>query len=374
MRTVEAMLPPLVSRPFGRLVRNRQAAFWLLQAIGWSGYFLAQVVATLFYPEGFGSPKLAGYVNVLLLAACSGFALSSLLRLAYRRVRDRPPATVVLTVLAGVYLAALAWRLFINGGYVVYMDEADMLTPWHRMFSGVLISTYLLLCWSALYFGIYYYETMQREREATLEATALAQEAQMKMLRYQLNPHFLFNTLNAISTLILDRDNDTANQCVTKLSAFLRHTLDQDPMKRVSLKQELDALDLYLRIEQLRFGDRLKLDYRVEAAALAAQVPSLLLQPLVENALKYAIAPSERGGTLHIGGRVIGTRLLLHVADDGPGLPDGALLQDGRGVGLRNTRERLQVLYGGRARFASVNTEPGLRIDIELPAEYARAP
>jgi signal transduction histidine kinase len=372
MRSAEALLPVAAPpRRFTTLVRNRSTAFWLIQLIGWSGYYLAQLVSGLFYPEKMTPEKTIAWAYVLAVAALTGFALSSLLRLVYRRIRDRPPSTVVPTVLISVYLAALTWRLFINGGYVVFMGEHDMLTPWHRMFSGVLISTYLLLCWSALYFGIYYYEAMQKERETVLKATALAQEAQMKMLRYQLNPHFLFNTLNAISTLILDRDNGTANQCVTKLSAFLRHTLDQDPMKKVTLKQELDALDLYLQIEQLRFGPRLKLDWRVDEAALGALVPSLLLQPLIENALKYAIAPSERGGTLHLGGRVIGGRLLMHVADDGPGLPNGVEIGNGRGVGLRNTRERLQVLYGDRARFGAYNTKPGLRIDIEMPAEYA---
>jgi signal transduction histidine kinase len=371
MRVAEALVPP--APPAGRLrrlLRNREAAFWAIQAISWSGYFLSQLVSALFYPD-LTPEKMSGYLNVLVIAAFVGFALSSCLRLIYRRIREHPPSTVVPTVVIAVYGAALLWRLFINGGYVVFMNETDMLTPWHRMFSGCLISMYLLLCWSALYFGIYYYEAMLRERESVLKATALAQEAQMKMLRYQLNPHFLFNTLNAISTLILDRQNDTANQCVTKLSAFLRHTLDQDPMKKVTLKQELDALDLYLKIEQLRFGERLKLDWRVDEAALGALVPSLLLQPLIENALKYAIAPSERGGTLHVGGHVIGGRLLLHVADDGPGLPEGTAIGLGRGVGLRNTRERLQVLYGDRARFGAVGTAPGVRIDIEIPAEYA---
>jgi LytS/YehU family sensor histidine kinase len=191
------------------------------------------------------------------------------------------------------------------------------------------------------------------------------------MLRYQLNPHFLFNTLNAISTLILDHNNDTANLAVTRLSAFLRHTLDQDPLKKVTLRQELEALDLYLGIEKLRFGSRLRLERDVDAGALAALVPSLLLQPLVENALKYAIAPSETGGTLHVGARLIGQRLLLHVADDGPGLANPASFGESRGVGLRNTRERLAVLYDGRARFTGVNTAPGLRTDIEIPAEFA---
>src|SRR4249920_378599 len=107
-----------------------------------------------------------------------------------------------------------------------------------------------LLCWTGIYFGIKYYESLQLQREATLRAAALAQEAQLKMLRYQLNPHFLFNTLNAISTLVLDNHNHTANQAVMRLSEFLRYTLDQDPMKKVTLRQEVDAMNLYLTTEK----------------------------------------------------------------------------------------------------------------------------
>ena len=117
------------------------------------------------------------------------------------------------------------------------------------------------------------------------------------MLRYQLNPHFLFNTLNAISTLILDNQNRTANQAVMRLSEFLRYTLDQDPMKKVTLRQEIEALNLYLNTERLRFGERLRLEYAVEEPALEALVPSLLLQPLIENAVKYADL-AARGGRL----------------------------------------------------------------------------
>ena len=362
---------PAAPIAFRNLIRHREASFWVLQAFGWSAYFIAQYVSALFYPEKLGPAKLTGYGYVLLVAALSGLVLSSLLRYAYRWVRDRPIGQVATTALLLVCVAALVWRVFINGAYVAFMGEHDMFAGWAHVFAGALISVYLLLSWTALYFGIYYYEAVQRERMATLRAMALAQEAQVKMLRYQLNPHFLFNTLNAISTLILDRDNDTANLAVTRLSAFLRHTLDQDPMKKVTLRQELEALDLYLGIEKLRFGSRLRLERDVDPAALTALVPSLLLQPLVENALKYAIAPAETGGKLHVGARLIGQRLLLHVADDGPGLADEAAFAAGRGVGLRNTRERLAVLYADRARFVGHNTNPGLRADIEIPAEFA---
>ena len=363
--------PGVALKPFGKLLRHREAAFWALQTLGWSAFFIAQYVAALVNPEVLAPGHRPAYPYVLLVAAASGFGLSSLLRYAYRRVRDRSPLVVIATVLLLVYASGLIWRVFINGAYVVFMNQPEMLDSWARILGSALISDYLLLSWSALYLGIYYYESVQRERVATLRAKALAQEAQMKMLRYQLNPHFLFNTLNAISTLILDRDNEHANLAVTRLSAFLRHTLDQDPMKRVTLKQELEALDLYLGIETLRFGPRLRLQFDVEPAALGALVPSLLLQPLIENALKYAIAPSETGGTLHVGARVIGQRLLLHVADDGPGLAAGASIGGGRSVGLRNTQERLAVLYDDRSSLSYHNTEPGLRIDIEFPAEYA---
>ena len=166
------------------------------------------------------------------------------------------------------------------------------------------------------------------------------------MLRYQLNPHFLFNTLNAISTLVLDGQNRTANLAVSRLSEFLRYTLDQDPMKKVTLRQELDALNLYLGIEKLRFGDRLRLEFDVDERAESALVPSLLLQPLVENAMKYAIAPREQGGAVTVIAGIEGGGLRLAVVDDGPGLPPAVANANGRGVGLRNTRERLKVLYG----------------------------
>jgi len=246
--------------------------------------------------------------------------------------------------------------------------------PWYGIFMGALTSTYLVLCWSGLYFGIKYYEALQEQRESMLRAAALAQEAQVKMLRYQLNPHFLFNTLNAISTLILDNQGKVANQAVGRLSDFLRYTLDQDPMKKVTLRQELDALNLYLGIEQLRFGDRLRLEFDIDEAVTQALVPSMILQPLVENSLKYAVAPREEGGRLRIEAREDAGHLRLVVQDDGPGLPVGVELGAGRGVGFRNTRERLAVLYGDQQKLAVRFSRPGLRLEISLPFERATQP
>jgi two-component system LytT family sensor kinase len=346
-----------------QLRSSRNVRFWSLHAAGWLAYGLAVYFGFLFYkrPAGLG-PAIA-------IAAAGGFVLSIPMRYVYRAIWGRGERWVIPVVLATSYLTALALRIVINLDRLHFLDRKPFTSPFD-LFEGALMSTYLLLCWSALYFGIKYYESKQQQQEAVLRAVTLAQEAQLKMLRYQLNPHFLFNTLNAISTLILDNQNRTANRAVMRLSEFLRYTLDQDPMKRVTLRQEIEALDLYLGTERLRFGERLRLEYAIEGVALDALVPSLLLQPLLENALKYAVSPRELGGMVRIEGRVRGSMLELSVTDDGPGLDDSSRPTERRGgVGLRNTLERLAVLYGDNYRFAVFDSHPGLRVEMALPFE-----
>ena len=168
--------------------------------------------------------------------------------------------------------------------------------PLTDYFSGTVQAMYLLVCWVGFYFGFRYYESMQSAARSALRASALAQEAQLKMLRYQFNPHFLFNTLNAISTLILDNRNSTANSAVTGLSEFLRlHARpgsDEEGHDRAGTR----ALNLYLNIEKMRFGERLIVEFAIDDAASSVLMPSLLLQPLIENAIKYAVSPREEGG------------------------------------------------------------------------------
>jgi two-component system LytT family sensor kinase len=344
---------------------NRNSLFWVLHTGGWLGFAVTQYVGAFIYE------KMTGYFFIVAIAAVSGFLVSLELRYIYRRLWTRSPKVIAAVVLLCCWVFALLLRIIINGAGMLIFDEwSDMHSIW-EIFGATMSSMYLLLCWSAIYFGVKYYESLQQQREATLRAAALAQEAQLKMLRYQLNPHFLFNTLNAISTLILDSENRTANQTVMRLSEFLRYTLDQDPMKKVTLRQEIEAMNLYLTTEKLRFGDRLKLEYAIEEGALNALVPSLLLQPLIENAVKYAVSPSEKGGAIRVEGRARGSMLELAVTDDGPGLAHNVAPIPGRGVGLRNTRERLAVLYEDRHRFATLDNKPGLRIELGLPLELA---
>jgi LytS/YehU family sensor histidine kinase len=200
------------------------------------------------------------------------------------------------------------------------------------------------------------------------------------MLRYQLNPHFLFNTLNSISTLVLLKQTEPANAMLTRLSGFLRHTLIAEPGSQVTLAQEIETLQLYLDIERMRFEERLRTCFEIEDAALAAQLPSMLLQPLVENAIKYAVSPQEEGARIALTARVIGDRLRLTVEDTGPGVEDGArtALRDsgdsvpGRpvstGVGLANIRNRLAQAYGDNHLFETCSeAEGGFTVLIEIP-------
>jgi hypothetical protein len=353
---------------FTELKRNRDLLFWTLHAVGWSGYAISQYLGALLLHS-----KPVTYMKVITVAAASGFVLSASLRYICRRLWTRPPVAMIAGGILSAYSLALVWRVIINWAYEAFVDDEWPMTHWYEYLSGAMSSTYLMACWVGLYFGVKYYESLQTQREMALRATALAQEAQLKMLRYQLNPHFLFNTLNAISTLILDNRNGTANSAVTGLSEFLRYTLDQDPMKKVTVAQEVEALNLYLNIETMRFGERLQLDYSIDDTASNVLMPSLLLQPLIENAIKYAVSPREQGGKIRIGGHVTGGMLQLEVADDGPGMIDATRLTNGRGVGIRNTRERLQVLYGERGTVSVTNTEPGLRVALTFPADRAVA-
>ena len=346
------------------ITMSRSRLFWVLHTAGWTGYWLAANASAFLHDKG------PTYLWILAGITACGFLLTLPLRLLFRKVWGRSPLVIGSAVLLGSYAIAIIWRILINTAYMTWLEPDWKPEGFLERISNVMYSFYIVLCWSGLYFGIKYYQQLQEQTERVLAATAAAHQAQLKMLRYQLNPHFLFNTLNAISTLILDRNNETANLAVSRLSDFLRYTLDNDPMKRVTLGSELRAIDLYLEIEKVRFGERLVVRKEVETRALDALVPSLILQPLIENAIKYAISPSEDGGTLKISAKVHDDMLMLQLADNGPGLGNGKSQSKSCGVGLKNTRERLQQLYDDNQAFTLAPNDPtGLVITINIPFE-----
>jgi len=350
-----------------RVLATRDRQFWFLQLFGWSAYFAATYVGAITYE------KPSAYVNIIAIAAASGFMLAIPLRYLYRRLWSRTPIVILTTTLFSSYVLGLVWAVIKSVAYWKVFKPDYIPDSIFSYLHGTVAGTYVFLCWSGLYFGIKYYKTLQEQKQQTLRAHAMAHEAQLKMLRYQLNPHFLFNTLNAISTLILDNENKSANLAVTRLSDFLRYTLHSDPMQKISLEQELESLNLYLEIEKVRFRDRLRVEIDVDDKARSALVPSLITQPIIENAIKYAIAHREEGGCISVTGHVVQERLIIELSDDGPGLngnADGKKAAGSGGVGLSNTRERLHQLYGDQSSFELTRARPtGLRVIIGLPYE-----
>lgn len=218
----------------------------------------------------------------------------------------------------------------------------------------------------------YHFETMAQAR-AISRAQALAYDAQLRMLHYQINPHFLFNTLNAISTLVLEKRNEQAEGMLLKLAGFLRYSLDRQPTELADLSAEMEAQRKYLEIEQTRFDDKLKVRFTIEPGLERTRLPSLILQPILENAIKYAITPSAEGGSIDVSAARDGDLLRIRIEDDGPGMPPEGDPRRRRGVGLANARERLQLIYGDRAGLTARNREPrGCRVDIWLPLEEER--
>jgi len=364
--------PPLDPSP----AWSGNALFWWLHAGGWGGVFLVNYFSAL------ANGKPAEYWTVLLAVATTGFLGTLGLRYLLRACADRPPARLALLMIVPVLLIAAAMAMAFK--LVTDLGWCGHCLPFTRFgyVTYVISQLYVLVGWTSLYLVMTTWRKLRMQTEAALAATATAHQAQLKMLRYQLNPHFLFNTLNAISTLVLDRDNGTANRMVQGLSAFLRHSLDNDPMQRVTLKQELDAIGLYLDIEKTRFAERLRLEIEIEPACWSALLPSLLLQPLVENAIKYAVAKRVEGGTIGLHASREGERLRLSVVDDGPGWPaldHGGVPPDnaprGNRVGLANTRDRLRVLYGAQQSFDVRNREEGgFMVTMTLPFETGGAP
>jgi len=356
---------------------NKPLLFWLLQLWGWSAWAITTYLGVVIWSEPPGS-----YPFYLLLIALLGMLLTLLMRQLYLYTWSSSLSLRATLVLIVSYAAAVAWVLLRSLIFPeLYPDdaakmEAEAVAKGHSqlmvLFELSLKAVGVMLVWSAVYFGIKYYLLAQEGKQRYLAAIGRAHQAQLKMLRYQLNPHFLFNTLNAISTLILDHDNRTADDMVTKLSRFLRYSLESDPMKEVSVADEVASLKLYLDIEKVRFGERLSLAFEVAKGVEQAQLPSMLLQPLVENAIKYAISESIHGGCIRVTACAAGTQLQLQVIDDGPGLqPDKCRGATSTGVGIANIKGRLSELYGDQQSLELQENEPhGLTVTIRLPLIY----
>jgi len=341
---------------------SRTQLFWFLQAFGWLGWLVVFGLRDVFT-----QPNMGGF-GYLVLDAGAGFFLTTCLRWLYRKTWQNSLSTRLSSLILGSALGAMIWQPIKNYPQIAYLNEVQALYDFgfSAYFAGVLgYSFIVLLGWSFLYFGLKLYLQLEEERRSRTLAEAMAVESQLQMLRYQVNPHFLFNTLNAISTLILIRDTDRAHSVLQRLSEFLRYTLQTEGEALVPLASEIGAIRSYLAIESVRFEGRIKIDIIVPENLPSCQVPSLILQPLVENAIKHGIAKSQEKGRLEILVEVADQLLKLKVKDSGPGFDSNDIVH---GVGLSNIERRLALHYPDQWAFEVKNHGGiGAEVTISLP-------
>jgi len=368
-----AMLPFRPS-PF---FTNKNQAFWRLQLAGWSGAMLLRAMSAI------ANDQPLAFLVLVLIATVTGFSISLVLSVIYRQLITQRPF-ITWTATAVLLILAASLHAFIDA-WVISLYRTDSEASFTQLFIGVFyLDATLLGAWSALYYAINFFIQVEEQNDQLIRLENQATMAQLAMLRYQLNPHFLFNTLNSISTLVLLKQTEPANAMLSRLSSFLRYTLINEPSARVTVAQEVDTLKLYLDIERMRFEERLRTTFAIDPATRNALLPSLLLQPLVENAIKYAVSPQESGAEIRIETQLVGPMLRIAVSDTGPGLKSemtdrrlsGITFDGGEpvstGVGLANIRERLEQAYGDKHLFETMEpTEGGFAVIIELPLEVS---
>jgi two-component system, LytTR family, sensor kinase len=347
-----------------RAALDRQAL--LLAAGAWCAFFLIRSSIFLFAP---GDAKDWRSMSARLLASVCGMALCLAIHALLRR-RARPawrtllwalalalPATAVLDV-AG----ALIWRAVSDH----YVRNPQLWLSGKELAEDYLTYLWVFFCWSALYAGAASAIEVRRRDRQLAAAQAAAQESRLQALQLQIHPHFLFNTLNTLAGLIaLGRNADSENMVLT-LARFLRRTLSSPASQFVTLGAELDLLREYLALESLRFGERLRVRITLPPDCANALVPSLILLPLVENAIKHGLAASEDGIDLAIGAARTGEQLQLWVEDNGEGSRAGGL-----GIGLANVRQRLAACYGNAVGLQAGALARGWRSSLTLPWQVA---
>ncbi len=355
----------------------RRLSFWTVQIAVWGAYGLSTYLSGL---PSLAEAQMFSMLGVKLLRAALGLLLSLVLYALYRRVmRSTSDIKIIATLaVAASLVISAAWQFLYLVAQTPPWGDAVLSVDWASFRMAFPDYAFVMLAWSAAYLGIEFWRYSRLQEQRALEAKALAREAQLQSLSYQLNPHFLFNALNSIRALIQE-NAQKAREMVTQLSEFLRYTLVKAPLDEIPLREEVDALRRYLAIEEVRFEDRLTVSIDVESAAEERTVPGFLLHPLVENAIKHGMGTSPRPLQVRIEARVDGNDLQIEVANTGvlaaeaADTPGGADGPDGAGIGLENVRERLARLYPDAHRFEVAQHGDWVRAVIEIRQPLPRS-
>jgi sensor histidine kinase YesM len=334
--------------------------FWPLQAGGWTLYAIA--IATSNLALRHEKELVAFRATFLLSAFLASFAMYALCKSLLRHQASLLTSLITCLLacsVLGLGCSAISLWSEVRFGGSTYPFH------WASAFSGMTGGAFVLIAWSAIYFGVKQYQALEEEKRLLRVAETSARNAQLLALRYQLQPHFLFNTLNAISSLVVGEKPQLATQMISRLAELLRSTLDAPEIHFVTLAEELVVVKEYLAIEEVRFGSRLRVQMHVPAEILAVQVPRFILQPLVENAIRHGISHMPAGGRIVFTATKYADTLALRMEND---FVVRQVRANGEtGVGLANTRERLNQIYGGASSFAAAEEGQTFVLALRIP-------
>jgi sensor histidine kinase YesM len=349
-----------------RPMSDEKALYWLSQVIGWFGYIL------LILFNSFIEAKVdAGIIKVLIVNFALGIGLSHLMRFVILRfdllrmkIYRLLPRLILLSVVTG-FLASL-----IYGGIsdLFFKDvEPILVSPYTIIVRLVIPFITFFMFWNIIYFAAIYLKNYEREEVKNLRLTASMNEVELNNLRAQMNPHFIFNALNSIRALI-DENPQLAKRSVTQMSHILRNSLSSGKRKFISVEEEMKVVADYLELEKIRYEERLDFEFDMDQRLSSVLIPPLLIQTLVENAIKHGISQLPEGGkiTVSLGLKSDG-EIRLSVINTGKLRNNTTLLEERSGIGLANSKKRLALLYGERAKLDIYNRDGEVVCDVILP-------
>jgi sensor histidine kinase YesM len=314
-------------------------SFWALQLGGWSLFALAVLSTSV--PEWHQRGYFAYRAMSIPATFIASFVLYGVCKVLWRTQAGFLLSLAACASTCGLLgLAISAASLWAE----IYLGKAPISFRMSYVVPGATTGAAFLVAWSGMFFGVKHYQALEREKNRVRESESLAREAQLRALRFQLQPHFLFNTLNTIGTLVLEQNSEGALQMISRLGNLLRSTLNTPELHLIPLADELASVKEYLDIEQVRFGSQLRVEFIIGDGILIAEVPRLLLQPLLENAVRHGIAQCESGGTIVVSAQLRNEFMEIEVVNDVP--PGSGVVSPTDGIGLTNTRQRLNELFG----------------------------
>jgi signal transduction histidine kinase len=340
-----------------------RAVLWLTLIFWISNYVMLTLATAL---AGIGHLDLLIPIRIGEMALGLGFCFG--IHLMLRRLPTTRKRLIALAIVAPICAETFAWAVFFAEA-TIYPEMNLKNFTWANAVRTIAFWTWFFLAWAGTYLAVSYSFDVREEQQISAETRERAHVAQLRALHSQINPHFLFNSLNSVSALILDGKVKPADEMVTKLARFLRLGLAADPTDKIALSAEVDLQRTYLEIEQLRYED-LKVDFSVPAELDEALVPALILQPIVENAVKYGVAGAPPPAHIAVSAWTEDGRLLLEVTDSGKGHPSKA---QGAGIGLANVLQRLRLIYGeDKVELSAGRLDDGrFRVRLAFPWEAA---